>query len=245
MITEFSLIEWGFTILCAILIGISKAGVPGAGMIGIPLLASVFGGRLSTGIILPMLIMADIFAVKYYHRHAHWQYILKILPWALAGIVIGMFIGNSVSDITFKRIIAVVIIVCIILMVWQKWSDNKVIPDYVWFSAVFGLAGGFATMIGNAAGPILTIYLLSMRLPKNIFIGTRAWFFLIVNVTKFPLHFFVWETISPDSLLVNIIMLPAIALGIYLGIAVVKKLPEKIYWYVIVIITFVASLFLF
>ena len=83
--------SWGIALVCALCIGMSKTGISGISILVIPLMAALFGGRPSTGIILPMLLMADMFAVTYYHRHAEWKYIIRLLPWALAGIALGMY----------------------------------------------------------------------------------------------------------------------------------------------------------
>jgi uncharacterized membrane protein YfcA len=125
----------------------------------------------------------------------------------------------------------------------KRKTDGEV-PDHHLFAGLMGIAGGFATMIGNSAGPIFTLYFLSMKLPKKEFIGTGAWFFLIVNICKVPLHIFSWETINSGTLQFSLIALPIIAIGFLTGIYLVKLFPEKIYRYFVIIATIVASLFL-
>ena len=107
-----------------------------------------------------------------------------------------------------------------------------------------GVLGGFATMIGNVAGPIFAIYLLAMHLPKNSFIGTGAWFFLIINFSKFPLHIFVWKTINWNTLTLDVILLPAIALGAFLGIKLVKKISDKMYRTAVIVVTALSAFLL-
>lgn len=224
----------------------SKTGLSGAGLMVVPLMAGIFGGRESVGIVLPMLIVADVFAVTYYHRHANWNYVIKLVPWALAGIIAGLIFGNNINDDTFKEAIAVLVIVGIALMIWQDLRRKKInIPDKLWFAALLGILGGFTSMVGNAAGPIFALYLLSMRLPKNNFIGTGAWFFFILNLMKIPFHIFVWKTVQWESLALDLISVPAIVLGAYIGVIVVKWIPEKGYRIFIIVSTIIASLFLF
>lgn len=243
---ELSPTEWGLVIFCAVMVGSSKAGVSGAGIVVIPILAKIFGGQASTGFLLPMLVIADIFAVRYYHRHAQWKHLLRLLPWTLVGIGLGVWIGDIISDKLFKEMIAIFIFICLALMLWQDMQKRKIeVPDDWWFSAMVGLAGGFATMIGNASGPIMAVYLLSMHLPKNHYIGTAAWFFLIINVFKLPFHFFVWQTISLSSLLTNITLAPAIAGGAFFGFFIIKKFPEKAFRIFIILTTALSSLLLF
>ncbi len=243
--TQINFLGWLCGILAAILIGMGKTGLSGAGTLAIPLMAILFGGKPSTGIILPMLCMADIIAVWYYHRHAEWKHIFNLLPWALAGIVIALIIGKYISDHTFKNIIGITVLASVVLMFWQDFHKEKfAMPEKSWFSPVFGIFGGFATMIGNAAGPIMAIYLQSMRLPKNSYIGTGAWFFLIINYTKVPLQVIFWKNITWSSFSFNLMLLPAIAIGAYLGVKLVNKLPEKAYRIFILVSTGISALFL-
>ena len=243
--THITLIGWGCGILAAVLIGMGKTGLSGAGNLAIPLMAILFGGKPSTGIILPMLCMADIFGVMYYHRHAEWKHILKLMPWALGGLFIALIIGKYISDHTFKTIIGITVLASVALMFWQDFRKEKFeMPEKKWFSPVFGITGGFATMIGNAAGPIMAIYLQSMRLPKNSYIGTGAWFFLIINYTKVPLQVIFWKNITWNSFSFNLMLLPAIAMGAFLGVKLVNMLPEKAYRIFILASTGISALFL-
>lgn len=238
--------DWLWLMFSAIVIGGAKAGLRGMGMLAVPIMAAIFGGKISAGLVLPMLIIADVFAVLYYNRDADWSYIWKLLPAAIAGVLIGLFVGLYINDHTFKVVMGIIIIGGLILMVAQ---ERKALPQaltqsYV-FGAIFGLLGGFSTMIGNAAGPVMAVYLLAVGLPKYNFIGTGAWYFLIINAFKFPLHLWVWETISWESLKLNLYAIPAIALGIWLGIVVIKRLPEKEFRYFIIVMTFIAAIRLF
>lgn len=246
LVTNFHLspLQWFLMAICGMLIGMSKVGVPGVSMIVVPTLAFIFGGKQSTGVLLPILMMADVFGVSYYRRHAQWSYLVKILPWAFAGVGLALWVGEVVNDEQFKNLIAILVFLSIGLMIWRdRKKGQQFFPDSWWFAAAMGILGGFATMIGNVAGPIFAIYLLAMHLPKNNFIGTSAWFFLIVNFFKFPLHIFVWGTISWPSLKLDLMTLPAIALGAFLGIWLVKIIPEKTYRAFVIVVT-AASAFL-
>jgi uncharacterized membrane protein YfcA len=242
---DLSLLQWGIALICAMLVGMAKTGLSGVGLMVVPLLASVFGGRPSVGLLLPILVFADVFAVGYYHRHAVWKHIVRLLPWALLGIGTGVLVGRLISDVVFNRLLAGLVLLGIALMIWQDIRRNVSVPDYWWFSMGLGLLGGFATMIGNAAGPVMALYLLSMRLPKKIYIGTGAWFFFIVNVTKVPFHIGIWKTITVQTLLFDVLMIPAIALGAWLGIWLVKLFPEKAYRIFIIATTLFSAFLLF
>jgi len=242
---DFSVIQWLLFFACAVFVGMSKVGVPGVSLIVVPTLAIIFGGKASTGILLPMLMMADLFGVGYYHRHAEWKYLWKLLPWAFAGVGIALWVGEVVNDEWFKNIIAILVFVCIGLMLLKdRNKDRNLFPDTWWFAATMGVLGGFATMIGNVAGPIFAIYLLAMHLPKNSFIGTGAWFFLIINFTKFPLHIFIWKTITWNTLTLDLLLLPGIAAGAFLGVWLVKKFSDKLYRSFVFVITALSALLL-
>lgn len=243
---SLTVIDWLLILMSAMLIGMSKTGVPGVSMIVVPTLALIFGGKQSTGVLLPILIFADVFAVIYYHRHANWKHLLRALPWAFGGLLLALWIGNLVNDVQFKHIIAITVFVSIALMIWKDYGTKAEFrPDSWWFAAIMGIAGGFATMIGNVAGPVFAIYLLAMHLKKQSFIGTTAWFFFIVNLSKFPLQVLVWKNINWPTLLIDCLAFPAIVLGAWLGIIIVKRIPEKTFkWLVIVITTLSAFLIL-
>jgi len=242
-VPEMDLYQWLLFLFCALLIGVGKADISGMGLVVVPTMAAAFGGKASTGMVLPMLVAADVMAVSYYRRHAEWRFIWKLLPAAVAGVFIGLWIGAIINDELFKKLIAIFIIGTLVLMLLQERGGLPPRLTGSWqFSASFGLLGGVSTMIGNAGGPIMAVYLLSTQLPKNKFIGTGAWFFLIVNVLKVPLHILFWHTISIPSLSLNLIALPFIIVGIFTGIRIVRILPEKTFRYMVMIMTLLISL---
>lgn len=238
-------LQWTVLLLCAILIGMSKTGIQGINTLSIPLLAIAFGAKASTGLILPMLCMADLIAVIYYRRAAEWKYILKLLPTAIAGFFIALLVDMFVPADQFRRLMALCIFAGLAVMWWtERKGGASNLPAKWWYAPAFGLLGGFTTMIGNAAGPVMAVYLLSMKLPKLSFVGTSAWFFLIVNYLKLPLQIFVWDNISWPSLTLNALTIPFIGLGAVLGIIFVKKFPERSYRIFIIVMTVVSTLML-
>lgn len=238
---ELSVADLIIFFLVAILIGMSKTGVHGTGTMAVPLLASVFGGQLSSGIMLPIICMADIMGVLYYHRHAEWKYLRKLFPWAILGTILGTIVGKSMPDDVFRMIMAVIIILSVIIMIWLERGRKEDVPDSPWFAGLAGTTGGFTSMVGNLAGSLMAVYFLSMRLPKNVFIGTTAWFFMVMNWSKVPFHVFSWHTITWNTLLLDVITLPAIALGAYIGIVLVKYLKDKTYRWFIMGVTILAA----
>lgn len=226
----------------ALLIGMAKTGVHAAGMAAVPLLAIIFGGKVSSGLLLPILCFADLFAVRFYHRHAQWSHLIRLFPWAALGVLVGTFIGDRIDDNLFRLIMGIIIFSSLGIMLWQEKDKSTRIPQGFWFAMLLGVLGGFTTMVGNLAGSVMALYLLSMRLPKMQFIGTAAWFFLIINWFKIPFHVIVWETISWNSFLLDLVTLPAVALGALAGVEIVKRIPETIYRWFIITTTAVASI---
>lgn len=235
--------QWALGILSGLVIGAAKTGLNGLNLMFVPLNAIAFGSRASTGIILPMLCAGDILAVAWYRRHAEISYLLKLLPWTFAGIGIGVFVGAGIPDSAFKVMLGSIIVALLLLMLWQDRRGKAALyPQAWWFSALAGLLAGFTTMVGNAAGAVMSIYLLTMRLPKNAFIGTAAWFFLVVNLSKVPLQLFVWKNISAATLQYDAMMIPAIVVGAFLGVALTGKIPERAYRIFILAMTGFAAL---
>ncbi|MBN8215687.1 MAG: sulfite exporter TauE/SafE family protein [Spirochaetes bacterium] len=243
---EHSLWQWLAGGLSALLIGLSKTGVPGLGILVAPLMAGVFPAKASTGIVLPMLIMADVFAVSYYHRHARWKHLLRIMPFSATGIVMGYLLMGRMDDRQVAVVIGVIILVLLAFTVLKELGviRDEGIPHHLAFTVFMGLAAGITTMLANAAGPIMVIYLLAIGLPKEEFIGTGSWYFLILNCFKVP---FSWHLglITAPTLAYNALYLPLIAGGAFLGIYLLKRMPQKVFKVVSLSLSFVAALKLF
>ncbi len=237
--------EWAMIALMALSTGLSKTGLGGLGTLFVPVMAHVFGGKMSTGIVVPLLVMADVFAVVYYRRHADWAVLFKLLPWAFVGIIIGTFTSQHIDDEAFKQIMGVIIVLSVGIMIWQETRTEYLVPRHWAFAAAMGLAAGYTTMVGNLAGAVTSLYLLSMRLPKNNFIGTGAWFYLAINCFKVPFHIFSWKTITWESFKLDLVMFPIIAIGALLGILITKRLSETLYRKFIIGMTLATVLLLF
>lgn len=228
--------------LAAFLIGISKTGITGAGILAIPLMAVVLPARASTGVVLPMLIAADVFAVAWYRKKASWNHLFRVIPWALAGIVIGYLVMGRLTDRQLQPFIGLVILAMLGMNRWRNRGGAAApIPESRWFSAFIGLAAGITTMLANAAGPIMVIYLLSMRLPKIQFIGTAAWYFFILNWVKVPFSTSL-GLINSESLRLNLQLLPFIVIGAAGGILVLKHIPQKFFSVAVEILAAAAAL---
>lgn len=239
---EISLASWALASLAVFLMGISKAGLKGMSLFNVTLMALAFGSKASTGLLIPLLIMGDIFAVIHYNRHTQWNYILRLLPWMFAGILIGVLVGKDLPEREFKWIMVGVILFSLLLLVWWDQRKTQKVPTHWAFAGSMGIMAGICTMIGNLAGALTNIFFLAMRLPKIEFVGTLAWLFFITNLFKLPFHILVWETVSKESLMTDLWLLPPLFAGLFLGVFLVKKINERNFKRFILIMTAIGAL---
>ena len=244
---------WMLPIACALLVGMSKAGLPGLGTIAVPLMAMVFPPTLSTGILLPILITGDIFGVLYYHRHTDWKLLWRLMPAALVGIVIGFFLlkqlmrgdidrANEIIRISIGSLILLLVALNLLRERLRLTEISELPPKWAMSVAiVFGLLAGITTQVANAAGPITLIYLLAMRLPKEAFIGTGTWYTCIINLCKVPFMLGL-GSISKESLFFNLKLVPFVLIGSVLAIAISAKMSRKNFEKWIVLLTVVAAI---
>ncbi len=246
MMETLNLFQWIVISLTALSIGMSKTGVQGIMLLIVPYMAMAFGAKESTGIILPMLCMADIIAVAYYKRIADWKLVARLLPTAILGFFVAIFVDSLIPTGEFRLLMAWTLALALAVMIWSEiyGKENRWMNRW-WYSAIFGLLGGFTTMIGNAAGPVMSVYLLSMRKEKMEYIGINAWFFLVVNLLKVPLQIFVWNNISWHTFTLNLTMIPVIGIGAVLGIWLIKQFPEKAFRRFIQIVTIISVILMF
>ncbi|TWD95714.1 hypothetical protein FB550_11276 [Neobacillus bataviensis] len=240
---HLNLSEWIWLIVASVLIGFSKTGISAFSMPVIPIIALIFGGKESTGMILPLLIIGDLFAIYYYNRHADWKDIKALLPWVALGLLLGLVVGEYTNDEQFKIIISICVILCLIILVYmEKKGEGAKVPKGKWFYALTGILSGFASMIGNAAGPIFSVFLLAKGFKKDKFLGTTAWFFFIVNISKVPMQALVWHNIHLKTLLFSLMMIPAIAVGAIIGAFLIKRINEKPFRIIILIVTALSAI---
>jgi len=240
-----SLESFVFAFLAAFILGISKAGVKGIAVLIVTLMALAFGGKSSTGMLMPLLIVGDIFAITYYHRHTQWNYLKVFLPWMMLGVLIGVIIGKDLPEKTFQIGMAVTILLTLSMLIWWEKKKVKTIPTHWSFGSFMGVMAGITTMIGNLAGAFSNIYFLAMRLPKNHFIGTAAWLFFLINLFKLPFHVFVWKTVTPESLKIFLILLPGTLLGLLTGVFFVHKISDAFFRKMILVLTSLGAIVLF
>lgn len=227
-------------------IGVDKMGLRGGPVVFVPFLAAAFGARFTSGLIAPLLLFADILAVIVYRRTCDWKLVIRVVIWMFIGIGIGALVGDRIPENLFRILLGTILLLMLSLMAFLELRKGQVaIPDTPLITGPIGIVGGFGSMLGNVAGPIMSLFLLARHLPKQLFLGTSAIIFLIVNTAKLPLHIFYWETISPRSLGMNAICIPFILLGALAGKPLVALIPEKAFRYFIMLIALVGAIRLF
>lgn len=231
----------------AILIGINKTAIPGIGVLPVILLTLVFPGGASTGLQLIMLVMADLMAVAWYRRKGDWHIIWRLLPWAWAGIAVGVLTLLAVppgNDRVMRIMIGVIVLgLAALNFIRSRLSPDK-IPTGKVAAGCYGTLLGFTSHLANSAGPVAAIYFLAMKLPKQKYMGCNAWFFMIMNWTKMPL-FVIDGRVTAEALPLALSMIPCLLAGGAIGILILARMPQKVFENVIQVIVVLCAIKLF
>jgi uncharacterized protein len=229
----FEPLQWLLAALGAFMIGVSKSGITGISILSVALFTHIFpSSKQASGIVLPLLIFGDFVAVFSYRRHTQWRYIWRLFPFTAAGVVIGYFALGSVSDRHARVMIGAIIVSLAALSYWRRYGSAQ--PDAAashrsWaFAASVGIAAGFITLIANAAGPLMAIYFVSMRLPKLEYVGTAAVFFLCLNLFKVPFMVGL-GLITVHSFGFNVLLAPAVVTGAVAGRWLVTHINQALF----------------
>lgn len=230
---DLSILQLVYIGSAAFIVGFTKTSVGGVGILAVLLMAMAVPGKGSPGLLLPMLIAADIMAVAYYRRSCQWHLLAKLLPMSLIGIAIGFGILWALPDFNYEKIIGATILMMLGLDLALTEQVKRHVRGRA-VTAITGMLAGAASMIANAAGPVFGIYLLQLGLKKNEFVGTRSWFFLLLNIAKVPLSTGL-GLITVETLTVNLMFLPIILAGAVIGYKVLNYI--NIRWFGILIRT--------
>jgi uncharacterized protein len=240
-IPNFALWQWLLGAVSALAIGAAKTGVPGLGSFVAPLMVLAVGdARHAAAWTLPILSTADIFAVLYWRRHAEARKLFSLVPWVLAGMA-GGAVALGLSEMVLRRMMGCIVLLMLLVYIARKRKPNSQVAGRPSF---YGIAAGFASTVANAAGPVMNMYLLSRKLPKEQFVATGAWFFLVINLAKVPIYS--WHDLfSPSSLIFDLFMIPAVLCGALMGLWLVHKVPQRVFDAMIFVLTGVSAIVLF
>jgi len=215
-------------VFCGFLVGLSKAGLPGAGIVVVPIMAGIMPARESVGFLLPILIVGDVFAIVYWRRHVDWRQLFRLFPCTFLGVGGGYFALRAITSRQLLPVIGAIVLSMIALKWWNSARAEKgiEIPRSLWLASVTGTVAGATSMMANAAGPIIVIYLLSMGMEKRNLIGTSAWFFFVLNLFKTPFGGNL-DLITMESLKANCLFVPVILIGGICGVFLAQRIPQK------------------
>lgn len=224
-------------LVAAFVVGLSKTALPGSAIIAVPLFATVFEGRLIPGGTLPVLICADLFAVGWYRQHTRWDVLRPIAVWLALGYAIGIAFFITVGSATRPLEIAIgsIVLVIVALQALRMWRGTPARDATTSTAAVYGTSGGFTTFVANAAGPVVNTYMIAVGLPKVQMVGTSAWLYFIINVSKIPLYlslgewtdggrFFTWASLG-----YGLAVVPGVFAGVFAGRALFGHIPQRLF----------------
>ena len=238
--------QWALLALGSLTVGLSKSGIPGLGILFVALIQIVMPGKAATGLMLPLLIVGDVFAVATYRQHTQWRHVFRLFPWTAVGVVAGYFALEAVDNRQATILIGGILFAMLAMHLWRSRKnaaqrmEQEVVEHAVWFAPMTGILAGFTTQVANAAGPVMILYLLAMRLPKMDFLGTAAVFFMALNLFKIPFMVDL-GMITTDGLIVNAWLAPAVIVGSLLGRALAGRIPQKLFERLALVLTFAAA----
>ncbi|MFJ9372969.1 sulfite exporter TauE/SafE family protein [Streptomyces sp. NPDC101455] len=249
---------WEFAALAAaaLLVGFSKTAVSGANTVSLAIFAAVLPARASTGVLLPILIVGDVLAVLTYRRHAHWPTLWRLFPAVAAGVVIGTLFLVWADDAVVRTSIGAILLFMAGVTLWRRRKAEAAAgdsagaadePDSVTTGSgrakarSYGVLGGFTTMVANAGGPVMSMYLLSAGFRKLGFLGTSAFFFLIVNVTKVPFSVGL-GLIDGHSLLLDAALAAFVVPGAFIGKWAVNRINQRLFEQLVIAATIIGGL---
>jgi len=237
--------QWGVLIFSAFCIGVAKTGLPGLSILFVTLVYNVMPARQATGVILPMLIVGDVFAVFFYRRDTEWRHLGRLFPWTAVGVVLGWLLLERIDDLQTKRLVGGILVFLLAVHFWRNTRPTAGEPSVAqvpgWLAAGTGLLAGFTTLVANAAGSVMTLYLLAMRLPKLGFLGTNAVFFLILNWFKVPFMVNL-GLINRESLWLNLELTPAVACGCLVGRYAAAGMNQRTFELVALVLTMLGAI---
>lgn len=218
--------QWTLAIAAAAIVGVSKSGIGGLGILSVVLFAQILPAKQATGAVLPLLCFGDVVGAYYYRKHASWRHLWRLFPWTAAGVVAGWFALGRIDDHAARVLIGIIILSMAAMHLIRRRYGGQEAEHGVWFAPVIGVLAGFTTLVANAAGPLMAIYMLAMRLPKMDYVGTGAVFFLALNFFKVPFMLQL-GLITVDSFTLNLALAPLVVAGAWLGRRLVLAIDQR------------------
>jgi uncharacterized protein len=231
-------------LLCAVMSGMAKTGLPGMGILVVPIMAHVWGdAKGSVGALLPILVASDVLSVLMFRRNADVRALLRLTPWVMIGLGLGYGALSAVGPEVFRPFLGGLILALLVLEVLRTRLSWDNLPHHPLFVAFIGVATGFSTMVGNVAGPVMGIYLLCQGLDKERFMGSVAWFFLLINLSKVPFLANL-GLITRTSLWFDLQLLPGVVVGALLGRWLLTRMSMAVFTRLVQVLAAVSGIWL-
>lgn len=233
--------QWAVAVLAALIVGVSKSGIGGLGILAVVLFALMMPPKQATGTVLPLLCFGDLVASAAYGRHAKWVHLWRLFPWTAAGVVIGWLAFDRMNDRQAGVLIGGIVLGLVVMQLIRRKFAGHEAEHGAWFAPTIGVLAGFTTLVANAAGPLMVVYMLAMRLPKLDWVGTSAVFFLLLNLFKVP---FMIELglIHGTSFAFNLWLAPVVLAGAWFGRKLVLKIDQRAFENLALALSLIASL---
>lgn len=239
---SFDVWQWCLAAVAAIFVGLSKTAVGGLGLVSVAVFANLMPAREASGFVLPLLICADAIAVLAYRRHTQWVHLVRLFPWTGLGVLLGWFALGRINDAQASILVGTIILAMVAIHVWRRRKGEVSAEAHgPWFGVFMGVLAGFTTLIANAAGPLMALYLLAMRLPKMEFVGTAAYFFFLLNLFKVPFMINL-GLIDARSITGNLVLVPAVIAGAIAGRLLLTRINQKLFEHVALALSALAGL---
>lgn len=239
--TPDTTLYWVVACGAALLAGLAKTGVPGLGILVVPILTMLFPAKQSVGALLPLLLIGDVAAVLLFRRHAQWPMMLKLAPWTVVGMLAGAWALFHLTDARLEPLLGWLILLLVGIELARRrfaWLNRPHTPA---LTATTGALTGFATMIGNVAGPVMNLFLIGKGFDKNAFMGTVAWFFLLINLSKVPV-FVHLHMINTNTLRFDLFMAPCVIAGALIGRKVLHAMSDRVFHTLVLLLSAAAGL---
>lgn len=217
--------QWAIAAFAAFLVGISKTGISGLGMLFVVLFAQIMPAKQATGVVLPLLCVGDVAAVLYYRQHAKRAHLWRLFPWTAAGVILGYLAMSRIDERQARELIGLIVVALVAVHWWRRRRQPDAEHGW-WFAPTIGVLAGFTSLVANAAGPLMVIYLLAMRLPKMEFVGTGAVFFLVMNAFKVPFMASL-GLINAPSVMLNLKLAPIVLIGALVGRLILGRINQR------------------
>ncbi|EXF24109.1 membrane protein [Nesterenkonia sp. AN1] len=245
---ELDALSWVLLGAGALVVGLSKTALPGGGTLAVVLFAMALPARESTAALLVLLIVGDLFAISMYRKTVDWVLLRRLISPVLLGVAVGTVFLGVASDAAVRRVIGAILLGLLVFTLlrrrrdkpkqggrgeqWRQQGQREQARSHRGGSRAaafgYGWLGGFTTMVANAGGPVMSMYLLAKRLEVKTFLGTAAFFFFAVNLVKVPFQIGL-GLLNTQILSVVLVLVPLVVVAAFLGRWIAGRISQTVF----------------